>query len=48
MDEIPIEVLPRTAGESQYRGLKPVYYTIKMFLSIFIILLRKKSVQQLR
>jgi glycosyltransferase involved in cell wall biosynthesis len=44
MIEIPIEVLPRTGGQSQHDGLKPIYYTIKMFLSIFIILLRKKSV----
>lgn len=46
--EIPVEVLPRTGGKSQHRGLKPLYYIIKMFLSIFVILLRKKSVQQLR
>ena len=45
MVEIPIEVLPRTGGNSQHSGLKPIYYTIKMFLSIFIILLRKKSVK---
>jgi glycosyltransferase involved in cell wall biosynthesis len=45
MVEIPIEVLPRTGGNSQHGGLKPIYYTIKMFLSIFIILLRKKSVK---
>jgi glycosyltransferase involved in cell wall biosynthesis len=45
MAEIPIHVLPRKGGRSQHGGLKPVYYTIKMFLSIFIILLRKKSVQ---
>ena len=44
MVEIPIEVLPRTGGDSQHDGLKPFYYIIKMFLSIFIILLRKKSV----
>jgi glycosyltransferase involved in cell wall biosynthesis len=45
MVEIPIEVLPRTGGNSQHGGLKPIYYTIKMFLSIFIILLRKKNVK---
>jgi glycosyltransferase involved in cell wall biosynthesis len=43
MIEIPIEVLPRTGGKSQHDGLRPIYYTIKMFLSIFIILLRRKS-----
>ena len=46
MEEIPIHVLPRKGGHSQHDGLKPVYYAIKMFLSIFIILLRKKSVQK--
>jgi len=45
MVEIPIEVLPRTGGQSQHDGLRPIYYTIKMFLSIFIILLRRKSVK---
>jgi glycosyltransferase involved in cell wall biosynthesis len=44
MVEIPIEVLPRRGGNSQHEGLKPLYYVIKMFLSIFIILLRKKSI----
>jgi glycosyltransferase involved in cell wall biosynthesis len=46
MVEIPIEVLPRTGGQSQHDGLRPIYYTIKMFLSIFIILLRKKSINK--
>lgn len=43
IEEIPIENLPRTGGQSQHDGLKPIYYVIKMFLSIFIILLRKKK-----
>jgi glycosyltransferase involved in cell wall biosynthesis len=43
--EIPVEVYPRKGGISQHRGLRPLYYTIKMFLSVFIILLRKKSVK---
>jgi hypothetical protein len=46
IEEIPIEVRPRSGGESQHSGLKPVYYVIKMFLSIFIILLRKKTVHK--
>jgi glycosyltransferase involved in cell wall biosynthesis len=46
IEEIPIHVLPRKGGHSQHGGLKPLYYVIKMFLSIFIILLRKKSVQK--
>lgn len=44
--EIPITSHPRSGGRSQHRGLRPVFYTLKMFLSIFIILLRKKSVFQ--
>jgi len=44
--EIPIEVKPRRGGASQHRGLRPVYYVLKMLLSIFIILLRKKSVSK--
>ena len=46
IEEIPIDVRPRIGGQSQHRGLRPVYYMIKMFLSIFIILLRKKTVQK--
>ena len=45
MVEIPITVQSRTGGSSQHSGLKPIYYVIKMFLSIFIILLRKKGVK---
>jgi glycosyltransferase involved in cell wall biosynthesis len=44
LTEVPIDVKPRTGGVSQHRGLKPVYYFVKMFLSIFVILLREKSV----
>ncbi len=44
--EVPIEVKPRIGGTSQHRGLKPVYYFVKMFLSIFVILLRKKSIKE--
>ena len=46
IEEIPVEVRPRSGGRSQHHGLRPVFYTIKMFLSIFIILLRKKTVQR--
>jgi hypothetical protein len=46
IEEIPIDVRPRIGGQSQHRGLRPVYYIIKMFLSIFIILLRKKTVHK--
>jgi len=39
--EIPVEMETRSGGISQHSGLKPVAYMIKMFLSIFVILLRK-------
>lgn len=40
--EIPVTMKKRIGGKSQHRGLKPIYYIVKMLLSIFIILLRKK------
>lgn len=45
IQEIPITIHPRLGGESQHRGLRPIYYLLKMFLSIFVILLRKKNIQ---
>jgi hypothetical protein len=45
MVEIPVEVVPRLGGVSQHGGLRPIYYVIKMLLSIFVILLRPKSVR---
>ena len=41
--EIPMKMNPRTNGQSQHFGLKPVFYFLKMFLSILIILLRSKK-----
>jgi glycosyltransferase involved in cell wall biosynthesis len=46
IEEIPIDVLERRNGISQHHGLKPIYYTIKMFLSIFITLIRPKGRNQ--
>lgn len=43
--EIPVTMEKRIGGQSQHKGLGPVYYVLKMFLSIFIILLRKKKKQ---
>ena len=42
-EEIPVSMNRRISGTSQHGGLKPLYYLFKMFLSIFIILLRKKN-----
>jgi len=42
IEELPIDVQPRRSGVSQHQGLKPIYYIIKMFLSIIITLLRPK------
>jgi glycosyltransferase involved in cell wall biosynthesis len=46
IEEIPIQVKPRSGGRSQHSGLAPVYYVIKMLLSILIILLRKRTVER--
>jgi len=40
--EIPVTMFPKKGGKSMHKGLKPVYYIFKMFLSIFVTLLRKK------
>lgn len=37
--EVPTRMFPRAGGESMHSGLKPLYYGIKMFLSIFIVLI---------
>ena len=37
--EVPARMLPRSGGESMHSGLKPLYYGIKMLLSIFIVLI---------
>ncbi len=47
MEEIPIEVAERTGGESQHSGLTPIYYVIKMLLSIFITMLRPKGARRI-
>ncbi len=46
IEEIPIEAAPRKGGASQHSGLKPIYYVIKMFLSIFITMLRPKGARR--
>lgn len=41
--EIPMAMYERTIGQSQHFGLKPVFYFLKMFLSILMILIRSKK-----
>ncbi len=40
--EIPVTMLPSPGNKSMHRGHKTVYYVFKMFLSIFVTLLRQK------
>lgn len=42
LDEIPVGMRDRTEGISMHSGLKPIYYMIKVTLSIMIVLLREK------
>jgi len=39
--EIPVTMYPNPDNKSMHAGLKPLYYIFKMFLSIFVTLLRK-------
>lgn len=41
--EVPVVMRKRKVGLSQHSGFKPIYYIFKTFLSIFVILLRKKK-----
>lgn len=38
--EIPANIRLRDAGTSMHTGLKPIYYLVKMLVSIFVVLLR--------
>jgi glycosyltransferase involved in cell wall biosynthesis len=38
--EVPVTMRERLSGESMHSSWKPIYYVFKMFLSIFIVLLR--------
>lgn len=46
LDEISVMMRDRTEGESMHSGLKPIYYMIKVTLSILIVLLREKSLKK--
>ena len=44
ISELPVTMVPNPEGRSMHRGVfKITYYVFKMFLSILVILLRKKS-----
>lgn len=43
--EVPVVMKPRVAGASMHRGLTTVRYVLKMFLSIFVIVLREHAVR---
>ena len=42
--EIPVVMYERNNGVSMHSGIKPVYYVFKMFLSMFMTLIRKRPV----
>ncbi len=43
--EIPVTMHSNRSGRSMHSGLKPLYYIFKMFLSIFVTMLRKDNVK---
>ena len=42
IEEIPVTMNPREGGQSQHRGLGPIFYIFKIMLSILVNLLRKE------
>jgi glycosyltransferase involved in cell wall biosynthesis len=45
VQEVPVTMLPRTAGSSMHSNLKVFYYVSKMMLSIFMVLLRRRRLR---
>ncbi|MFH0795855.1 MAG: glycosyltransferase family 2 protein [Candidatus Omnitrophota bacterium] len=43
IEEIPVTMNPRKGGQSQHRGLGPIFYIFKIMLSILVNLLRKNE-----
>jgi glycosyltransferase involved in cell wall biosynthesis len=43
LQEVPVVMRERLSGESMHSSWKPLYYVAKMFLSIFIVLLRQTT-----
>ena len=46
--EVPTRMVPRVGGKSMHAGLRPVYYAMKMLLSLFIVLLNFNRWQRWR
>mgnify|MGYP005840910999 CR=1 FL=1 len=44
--EFPANIRPRIAGRSMHAGLKPLYYFIKVLLSILIVIMREKILKE--
>ncbi len=44
--EMPVVMYQHLSNKSMHAGLKPVYYIFKMFLSIFLTLLRKDTFEK--
>ena len=41
--EVPVTMRERLSGTSMHSGWKPIYYLLKMWLAIFMVLLRQKT-----
>jgi glycosyltransferase involved in cell wall biosynthesis len=41
--EVPVRMFANVEGKSMHSGWKPLYYIFKMFLSIFVTLLRRRE-----
>jgi glycosyltransferase involved in cell wall biosynthesis len=41
--EVPVKMLERIGGKSMHSGFKPIYYFMKMLLSIFLIYINRKE-----
>lgn len=46
LDEVPVVMRDRMEGESMHSGLKPIYYMLKVTLSIMIVLIRQKTFKE--
>lgn len=44
--EIPVMMHVNTEGKTMHSGLKPLYYIFKMFLSMFVTMLRKEKFEK--